>query len=265
MSLLHGQYSEAALINMLGEMRNWVTARGPNKGKPLAPTTLLTLSTALLTGVAYVTGQSPSSSRIKRAVRNFTEATKAHVRKQAIPASRAEVEAAVRDHRTDRVTSLAITATWALGCRVEDIHRLQFKDMTAFSLRRKNDVIRVRCRAFKGQKPGLLGYWRYIPLTNFTKPLIQFVLQGLRHQSQYLFPLPMYRKILLALKRVNPTLTGHSLRRGIATLLACNGWSEKRIQAFLGHQSIETTRQYIQPHPTQANVLRHLIMATSAL
>lgn len=264
-SLLQSRYSETAILSLFHEMRTWTVQRGVNKGKLLDPTSLLTLATALLTGVAFITGKSPSSPRIKRELRGITEAVKGHIRKQAVPASKAEVELAVQHPRTDVITRLAIITIWSLGCRVADVQRIQYKDLTPFSLSRGNDVLRVRCRAFKGQKPGLLGYWRYIPRTPFTTPLITFLLKGLNRPSDFLFPSQVYNRVVKALKRANPLLSGHSLRRGIATLLAAQGWSEKRIQAFLGHQSIVTTRQYIQPHPKQANVLRQIRLLAPAL
>lgn len=264
-TLLQTQYSESSILNLLSEMQSWTVQRGKNKGSPLEPSTKLTLATALLTGVAFITGKSPSSPRISRALRSITEAVKGHIRRQAVPASKAEVERAIQHPSTSATTGLAIALTWSLGCRVADVQRLQFKDMTLFSVQRKNDVVRVRCRAFKGQKPGLLGYWRYIPLTPFTKSVIRFIVEGTNHPSEYLFPSSVYNRVVRALKSANPSLSGHSLRRGVATLLAFNGWSEKRIQAFLGHQSLETTRQYIQPHPIQANVRRQIEMVSSAL
>jgi len=67
--------------------------------------------------------------------------------------------------------------------------------------------------------------------------------------------LATYREVYNALKKVDPTLSVHSIRRAAATHLAEAGFSMDEIQLLTGHTPTAdphlAVRQYIDPSPNQ--------------
>jgi integrase len=78
-------------------------------------------------------------------------------------------------------------------------------------------------------------------------------------------PIVPYREALQCLKRIQPDLSVHSVRRGAATVLANNGYSMEEIGMLTGHTPTReagvNVRRYVDPSLAQPEALTQRAMS----
>lgn len=213
------------------------------EGHELKPTTLANLISALSMGVRTLTGVTPDLAVARRRI---AHRMRTHVRTQAVPATATQIKLAIAS-TTSTELRCRLALSWVLGLRAGDSIHIRASDI--LSITERGALLRMR--GVKGQKPGAEGYYRALPLCGMTSRLRPF-LEAARIQGGSLFPSTTTRSVVRALKSVHPHLSGHSIRRGAATALRNSGASMETLRRFLGHQSVESTRLYVEPSLTQA-------------
>lgn len=233
------------------ETSTWRTRRGTL----LKPTARLNLLSALSSGFAAVTGRTLHTPGFKRAVRDAKAGLRTHIRKQAVPLQQNHLQTVLADTGVKKHIRDAIRFCWCLGLRAGDLEHIRRSDVlnqAGLAVGEKTAIIRMR--GVKGMTPGARGYYRFLPLYGLALPLRK-CLVNFRGVKGRLFKATR-PQIVAALRRTDPRYTGHSLRRGVATLLAERGASTKQIRDHLGHQTSKSTRLYIQPSAAQRDAKR---------
>lgn len=257
-ALLLPEWSADGATEVLKQTAFWRTKRG----EPLAPSTRMLWATALSHAVLVLTGLSPATAAWKGQLRIIKRKMSHHIPRQAVPASKRDLLRAIA-REPCHLTRLSLRFAWALGLRLGHVCRFQARDVVNYTTLSEDKIAILRARGLKNSKPGMRGYHKYLPLSGLASPLLQH-LQLERRPRERLFDTSR-AQMVKALKRANPTLTGHSVRVGAATLLAAKGSSLKQIRDFLGHESVQSTRMYVRPMAGQRHVRRQLSVTTSIL
>jgi len=240
-------------IDLLGQLLSWRS----RSGRPLAPTTLLNYASAIQSGIFVVSNLQMNNFPKWRLLRQQLRKHRLrHVLKQATPMMLRQLRVLLTDIKTPLQIRLAVLTAWGTGMRISDLFHLEGRDVTLIGR-----ALLLRLRGAKMTAPGGRGHWRWIPLTGIYGRLLNFFAgrSFLRHEKVFDFP---SRRILRALKRIDPKLSLHSVRRGVATTLANHGISMLRIRNFLGHSQLTSTRLYVQPTPTQREARQTLHLST---
>jgi integrase len=230
----------------------WRTRRGTR----MKPSTVLTYVTAVQVA-ANVMNLESDKWAWRRVMRGIKKRLSLHVPKQAVPMRRAELKAVINHPRVATDVKKTIAFMWLLALRFGDLPKIQKMDVSAFK-----DRMRIRCRGLKGYEMGRTAHFRWLPLNGVAKVIWPNLVQATRSH----FPkAPIFKasrsRVLRALRLVNPSLSTHSIRRGVATHLADRGHRMSSISKFLGHANVEVTRKYVQPRPSQPEAKSMLRMA----
>jgi len=219
-------------------------------GKPLAPTTLFGMMTALLVA-AGLADVSPPPWEKRRAKRVIDKLLATHVRRQAPPFTPKLVRRVFRNTTVDMDVRRAVVFAWLLGLRAGTVRMIRVQDVQPAGKKH----LRIRLVAFKGSDLGTGNVVTFVKNEGLMTRLWTPVSRSLRENDP---ESPLFNvspgKIVAALKKEMPTATGHSLRRGAAMTLARCGVSLLKISRFLNHKSVETTKIYIDPFPKQREV-----------
>lgn len=210
-------------------------------GHPLKPSTLSSLISALATGVTFLRG-SPPTRELMTARRKLRKRMAVFIPRQAVPMSKAEVRRALFMASSEELRC-RIALSWALALRSGDLQHIHGSDVLEVT----NSAAILRMRGVKMTQPGDEGYFRAVLFEGITTPLRAFLRNASRQPSSLLFPHTTKRHLILTLKSVNRKLSGHSFRRGAATLLRHRGATLRSIKRLLAHKHIHTTRRYIHP------------------
>lgn len=229
--------------------RGWRT----KAGKPLAPTTRENMLSALCSGFFTITGRALNTPTVRAERRINKKALAEHVRRQAVPATKREIERLLRNPAVQPKVRNALRFMWGLALRAADLLHICGRDVLNKSRLMLDGAAVIRMRGVKGISPGSRGYHRYLPLSGLTAVLATVLAEA--RLDKPIFPTSR-SQIVLALRKVNPKLSAHSVRRGSATHLANEGASMKQIRDHLGHQRLTSTRLYIQPTAFQRDACR---------
>lgn len=240
--------STSSVQRLALQITQWTKKKNPSQ--LLAPTSMSNLLSCLHQGVKTITGIDVDLTRAKRIVQKRLNV---HVRKQAIPITRRQVFQALE--LTPKLeTRCRIALCWTLGLRSGDPDHLRVRDIRRLS----QSAALLRMRGVKGAKPGAEGYYRVVPFSGIGMILRKFLVIAREKAQGLIFQHSTKNHVIQALKRVDPKLSGHSIRRGAATMLASCGASLDEIRIFLGHQSLESTRLYIEPDLEQKCLKKRL-------
>lgn len=210
------------------------------------PRTKLNRLSALNTACKLLGLVSPNSSVFVLRKRHLQRQALTTPLRQARPASPMAVRRIVRGAST--ALRHTIVSTYLAGLRVRDIFRVKPRDV-----RVEKCGIRLRIRGAKLMGPGSMSYWRWIPCRALGA-------EGTRWWSNGNTPAlrTTMGQVTRRLKKFGYTL--HSLRRGVATAAAHRGATMEQIQKMLGHESIASTRRYVEPSSYQrdARMIIHI-------
>ena len=244
--------------------RDVLTWRRKDNNELLKPTSQLSYFTALIVAATTMSGlpfgRDPILRRIEKAIKS---AQLLHVRKQALPLAWADLLSILSNSDIKRDLRHTIRFLWLLGMRVGDLKHLRRAD---FSWQSGPDgpILLVRCRGFKGQTPGSRSYWRFLPLQGQPASFVRFLMEASRGLATERVSTASWDDVVRALRTTRPYYTAHSIRRGVATFLADRGFSVTAIRDHLGHASVRSTRQYVQPKVGQPDVRRRTRIALGA-
>jgi len=231
----------SAQVSLLGtQMLSWKT----KKDQTLKPTSIQTLLSALSTGVRMLTGKDTNQILLTQ-YRTVRARLRTHVRDQAVPMTLVDMKRLIRMAPKPELKA-RLALTWALGLRCSDSKSIRCSDI----LQLTHEACLLRLRGAKGAIPGSESYFRATPLLGLTECLKEYLVKMVNSKG-LLFPSTQISQMLRAIKKSNNVYSGHSLRRGAATALANAGYSTEYIRIFLGHQSIQSTRLYVQPNLNQ--------------
>ena len=231
-------------------------------GRQTKPTTKLGELTALKVA-AGLAGVTLHKIKFKRAIRTVKKQLALHTRKRAWPLSLTDLKSIVKNIKYRYETRLAVLFAWALGLRLGTLLKIRCGHITLLN---KRTVCRVKVVAWKGQDLGDENRYKFFPLTGLFRHLRQFLLKAsLRHKRLLIFSRATPRRVFRILRDRNLLYSGHSVRRGAAQHLAEMGFSETKIQHFLLHKAISSTRVYIDPSLAQKKTQQELRMANKLL
>lgn len=143
-----------------------------------------------------------------------------------------------------------LVTTYGAGLRIGEACRLEIADI---------DSKRMLINVYDGKG----GKQRYAMLCQHLLDILRAYFRQVRPRGPYLFPgrkpgshlstSAVSRVLNRAIKRcgISKRVTPHLLRHSVATHLLETGTDIRFIQAFLGHESIQTTQIYAQVSPTQ--------------
>lgn len=251
-------WSAEGAVEIVKQTAFWRT----KAGKPLAPTSRMSIATAVSHALFVLTGLAPSTSPWKSEIRKLKAKISHHIPRQAVPATRTDIKRAIAREPVPLIR-LALAFVWGLGLRAGHACRFQGRDLVNKTTLDHDKVAILRARGLKGMRPGKRGYFKYLPLAGMCSPLLPH-LAGEFRPKQRLLPVSRVQ-LVKALQRANPALTGHSPRVGSATRLANLGASHKVVRDFLGHESVQSTRMYVQPRAGQRDVMRKVAVASRNL
>ena len=157
-------------------------------------------------------------------------------RTQAVPATKAEVEQAMRDERDPEVR-LALGLMWHGAARCSDV-----KSIATREVRVKNDgVVSITWRGTKND-PFAKGQTTGVCLPTQLNGVLGKTMR--KNRDGGLVQGVSYSKVSRAVKRVNPALTPHSLRRGAVHHLIHKGLELRAVQKLTRHRTTEGLLQY---------------------
>ncbi|MGH7960766.1 MAG: tyrosine-type recombinase/integrase, partial [Candidatus Binatia bacterium] len=134
-------------------------------------------------------------------------------------------------------------AAYAAGLRLSEVTSLKTSDIDS-------QRMLIRVRNAKGNKD------RYVMLSPRLLSVLREYWRAVRPQSEYVFPGPLGDKpikpetVQLACRKIaaesglTKKVTPHTLRHSFATHLMEAGTDARRIQALLGHQTLQSTVRY---------------------
>ena len=161
-------------------------------------------------------------------------------KQQAVPACPEEVEETLRQTPSP-VLKLAISMCWLGAARASDVLRLRAEEVVT----REDGVTSVNWVTTKsdpfriGQQTGLnIEHSSFLTLKKLLKT-------AKRSRDTLIFKDVTFQHINTALKKVNPTLTPHSLRRGACYQLLKEGMPLEEIQKVSRHKTIEGLLRYL--------------------
>ena len=221
----------------------------------------VTLATALLNGpdppnpnskLAYLTSMRTAArllllptdlpSHLQLLIRKLKTAAAEAPVKQATPIDATKLKRLLKI--TDRHSAITIQSIVLAALRVNDIFRVAPQDVTV-----QRTAIRLRIRGAKRQGPGARAYWRFIPRS---------LLPHHGHWWKRHVPSTTTSKSRIRTQLAKVGLTLHSLRRGMAQMLADAGVPIKRIRDHLGHESEKATRRYVLPGETHIEIRQRM-------
>ena len=196
------------------------------------------------------------SFRWRRIMRGLKIELAEHIARRAVPITKGAVLRAIKHPSTPKVVGDAMAFAWLLGLRAADLLKIQEQDVTVFKRRLMGTSIQIRARGLKGYENARASHFRWLTKHGLARRIWQTLKAAAKTRRQVpIFPVSR-RRIVTCLKRIDPLLGAHSIRRGVATMLADKGTPMRSIQKFLGHASIEMTRRYIDPRPHQPEAKR---------
>ena len=157
---------------------------------------------------------------------------------QKPPATAPEVEDIIEAERRSLV-QLAISICWAGAARLADVRGLLAKEVRI----RADGVVAVQWCNTKGD-PWKLGRFTGLELPPKQLGRLRRLLSSTTSPLQCLFEGVSYHKVARAVKRINPALTPHSLRRGAIHHLALQGTPLDDIQTLSRHATKEAMLRY---------------------
>jgi integrase len=140
---------------------------------------------------------------------------------------------------------VVIRTAWLLACRSADIFAIEAHD-----IHESTQTFRFRIRGVKQAKPGSRGHYKWLEKIHLNAQMQEF--WRTTTPSQETTPAAVYR----VLHRYGYSL--HSMRRGVATRAARCGVPLRTIRDLLGHESVRTTRLYVEPTDRQIETRRLL-------
>ncbi|KAJ9436999.1 Synaptobrevin-like protein YKT6 [Diplonema papillatum] len=243
-------------------------------GTPLdVPTAVVLFVTRLLsrelnpispsTAIQYVVNVQSAEKRLGRPiesqlVRDFVRSLKRagalRPTKQAVPATKEDVERAVR-LESDPVMRLAITLAWQGAARVDDVLTREARNVTESS-----DFWSVNWVGSKSD-PFRLGQVTGVVLPPPQDQTLRSLLRSTR-PGQRIFAGVTFRRVVAALKRANQALTGHSLRRGALFRLLRMGVDLDTLRRVSRHSTQDALVRYLPeaedvPPPAFLEAIRH--------
>lgn len=160
------------------------------------------------------------------------------------PAMPPEVVRNVIGATTDQDLKATITGLFTTASRFSDLRHARLA---------KNDL---KLSAHKGDFLGKIGYHKFIP-----RPLIPDMRRALEAVQGNRVT---YRRLLQLIKRVDPTMSVVSLRRGAMTLLA-RDYETRDLMLIGTHASEVSSRRYIEPNEHQTESRKTLTMSSRLL
>ena len=156
---------------------------------------------------------------------------------QAKPATSAQVAAVVGREDVDRDTKLAIVLGWCGAARVSDVVRLKCGDI-AF----QSEFVAVNWAETKSD-PFRLGVTTGLFLSECWTEVLREAISG--RAAGALVVDTTYRRIVAALKKEDPELSGHSLRRGALAELLQEGLCLESLRQLSRHSSLDALARYL--------------------
>ena len=157
--------------------------------------------------------------------------------RQAVPALASQVRAAIR-REPCRDVQLALVLGWAGAARVSDVVRLRVRDVSL-----QGGYVAVNWSETKSD-PFRLGVTTGVSLSVEWMGALRTAMIG-REPEDLLLVRAAYRDVVRALKRVDPTLSGHSLRRGALQDLLMAGAGMESIRQVSRHASLDALARYL--------------------
>ncbi|KAJ9446518.1 hypothetical protein DIPPA_20679 [Diplonema papillatum] len=154
----------------------------------------------------------------------------------SVPATFAEVRQALGSCR-DPALRMTILFSWRAAARVGDVVRLRGKDVEIVE-----EGAKVKWWWTKSD-PFHLGAVSAVAMTRRDRAALETLKRDAGPDGT-LFPVTTAR-VARSLKRVNPVLTCHSLRRGACTALFRSGSSLEQVRLVSNHSSIEALLRYL--------------------
>ena len=156
--------------------------------------------------------------------------------RQAVPALASQVRAAVRREPCWE-TQLALVLGWAGAARVSDVVRLRVRDVSL-----QEGYVAINWSETKSD-PFRLGVTTGVVLSAEWVGTLRTAMIG--RNPEDLLCRTTYAKVVRALKRVDPTLSGHSLRRGALQDLLTSGAGLESIRQVSRHASLDALARYL--------------------
>ena len=156
--------------------------------------------------------------------------------RQAVPALASQVRKAIR-LEPSRDTQLALVLGWAGAARVSDVTRLRVRDVSL-----EQGYAAINWSETKSD-PFRLGVTTGVTLSAEWMGSLRTAMIG--REPDDLLVRTTYREVVRALRRTDPTLSGHSLRRGALQDLLLSGAGLEAIRQVSRHSSINSLVRYL--------------------
>lgn len=218
-------------------VRHWLAERAT---AGTAPPTLLNDLSHIRAGLARVAVLSvPAATLLDDARDGLRRLLPDHVVRQAMPATARHVEAVERLGLTD--LSLTVRLMWHLAARHADVAGLLPQDISS----PRPGLVVVRYRRTKTSQVGAVRTVVGILPQRAWSHLLPRLSRG----QLGLVP---YAALVKGLQRVDPRLTGHSLRRGAVQALLDAQVPLPEVMRLTGHQQEDTLLRYADRPPPSA-------------
>ncbi len=227
-------------------VRDWLAERAA--AGVAAPTLLNDIGnvTAGLARVAYLSR--PAAARLDDAREAIRRWLPDHVVRQAVPAVLRHVQAVERVADAD--AAFTVRLAWHLAARHADVFGLTPTDVTL----PRPGLAYVRYRRTKTSQHGVSR----LAVAALPPGTWQELQRRLRAGDLRLSPYPAFVR---ALQQAEPTLTGHSLRRGAVQALLDASIPVAEIQRLTGHTEVASLLRYADRPPPSALAAAPLMAA----
>lgn len=218
-------------------VRAWLAERAQ---EGVAPPSLLNDLSHVRAGIARVTDLSvPAATLLNDARDGLRRLLPDHVVRQAVPATMRHLEALDALPHTDAVFTARLM--WHLAARHADVSGLLPCDVTCL----RQGLIQVRYRRTKTSQVGAV---RTVVAILPPRTWLQLRLR-LGRES---LGLSSYDALVSTLRRIDPHLTAHSLRRGAVQALLDAQVPMTEVMRLTGHQQEDTLLRYADRPPPSA-------------
>lgn len=156
---------------------------------------------------------------------------------QAVPATLEEMKQVGTSTHLSMEEKALIELGWVTAARVDDLLRLEWRDVAE-----EMTGVTLTFRRTKGDRFGL-GTVLSVEISSYHH-LQQYLRSNRRSESAVVFEMS-YARVVAALKTINASWSGHSLRRGALIHLARQGFALEDIQDLARHASVISTRRYV--------------------
>ena len=213
----------------------WVQRLLSDRTAPIAESSALEYCSRAVSSLARM-GTKLDSPLLRDFVRALKRKGGLRPHRQAKPAT-SEVVATVLEQTTDPDTCLAIAVAWCGAARVSDVLRLRSTDLSF-----EGGFVAINWSETKSD-PFRIGVTTGVHVAERWMGMLRTKVLGLK--AGELLVESTYRRVVAALQKVDPELSGHSLRRGALAELLEQGICLESLRQLSRHSSLDALARYL--------------------